>query len=176
MYGALEPLAPERNRLTFTRVLAHPREKVWRAVTENQHLAAWFPDGEIRGERAVGARLEFSANAGGMPGFEGEMLAFEPPSLIEFLWGTDTIRIELEADGDRTILTFTDTFAELGKAARDGAGWHDCLDELVHHLDGTTATVATQPRWVALHATYIDRLGPEASTIGVPEEYESVDD
>ena|SRR5438045_907159 len=33
----------DRWMLTFTRRLAHPREKVWRAVTEPEHLAAWYP-------------------------------------------------------------------------------------------------------------------------------------
>jgi hypothetical protein len=35
--------------LTFTRRLAHPREKVWRAVTEPEHLSAWYPQ-QIVGE------------------------------------------------------------------------------------------------------------------------------
>src|SRR6266567_4346167 len=42
--------------LTFTRRLAHPREKVWRAVTEPEHLAVWYPQ-EIVGERKAGAAL-----------------------------------------------------------------------------------------------------------------------
>ena len=56
---------------------------------------------------------------------------------MEFTWGTDRLRIELRADGAGTLLTLTDTFDELGKAARDGAGWHECLDRLVSELDGT---------------------------------------
>ena len=27
----------------FERHLAHPREKVWRALTESEHLRAWLP-------------------------------------------------------------------------------------------------------------------------------------
>ena len=30
-------------RLRFTRDLAHSPEKVWRAITETEHLMAWFP-------------------------------------------------------------------------------------------------------------------------------------
>jgi DNA-binding transcriptional ArsR family regulator len=33
----------DRWTLRFTRRLARPREKVWRAVTEPEHLAVWFP-------------------------------------------------------------------------------------------------------------------------------------
>jgi len=65
------------------------------------------------------------------------MLVFDPPEVMEFTWGTDQLRIELQADGAGTLLTLTDTFDELGKAARDGAGWHECLDRLVADLDGT---------------------------------------
>ena len=49
--------------LTFTRRLAHPREKVWRAVTEPEHLAAWYPQ-EIVGERRAGAPLRFVIRLG----------------------------------------------------------------------------------------------------------------
>src|ERR1700748_3716357 len=102
----------DRWMLTFTRRLAHPREKVWRAVTESAHLAAWYPQ-EIVGERRAGAPLRFVR------------------------WAAHRLRIELQADGAGTLLTLTDTFDELGKAARDAAGWHECLDRLVGELDGT---------------------------------------
>ena len=176
--GTLQELGDDRYQLTFTRTLAHPRPKVWAAITENAHLAHWFP-GVIRGERVAGARLEFVESGGedGETSFEGEMLVFEPPSLIELLWGTDTIRIELVEEGadGTTVLTLTDTFTELGKAARDGAGWHDCLDQLAHHLDGTTAPLGSATRWKSLDARYVAALGPAAATIGVPDDYEFED-
>ena len=37
--GTLEDLGG-RWRLRFTRELAHPQEKVWRAITEPEHLQA----------------------------------------------------------------------------------------------------------------------------------------
>ena len=119
----------DRWMLTFTRRLAHPREKVWRAVASKpEHLAAWYPQ-EIVGERRAGAPLRFVSSAG--DDFDGQMLVFDPPEVMEFTWGTDRLRIELRADSAGTLLTLTDTFDELGKAARDGAGWHECLDRLV---------------------------------------------
>ena len=122
--------------LTFTRRLAHPVEQVWRAVTEPEHLAAWFPQ-QIIGERRAGAPLRFVSPAG--DGFDGEMLAFQPPTLLELTWGGDRLRIELRPDGPGTVLTLTDTFGELGKAARDAAGWHECLDRLAASLAGHPA-------------------------------------
>jgi hypothetical protein len=96
---------------------------------------------------------------------------FEPPKVMEILWGTDTLRIELQPDGDATVLTLVDTFAELGKAARDAAGWHECLDRLVAELDGT-APPKPGAVWKVVNPVYQERLGPEASTMGPPEGYE----
>jgi hypothetical protein len=79
---------------------------------------------QIVGERRAGAPLRF-VTAGG-DGFDGQMLVFDPPSVMEFTRGPDLLRIELEADGDGTLLTLTGTFDDLGKAARDAAGWHEC--------------------------------------------------
>jgi uncharacterized protein YndB with AHSA1/START domain len=153
----------ERLTLTFERRLAHAQEKVWAAVTEPEHLAVWFPQ-EIVGERAAGAALRF-VSAGG-DGFDGKMLVFDPPSVMELTWGTDRLRIEVQPDGDGTLLTLTDTFADLGKAARDAAGWHECLDRL-GCVDGTNPPPWGK-HWRAINAVYVERLGPEASTIGPP--------
>ena len=152
--------------LTFTRRLAHPPEKVWRAVTEREHQAAWFPQ-EIVGERRAGASLRFVSPMN--DGFDGEMLVFDPPSVMELTWGADRLRIELQPDGTGTLLTLTDTFGELGKAARDAAGWHECLDRLVGHL-ASAEPPAWGERWREVHHVYVEQLGPEAATIGPPTE------
>src|SRR5262245_29566779 len=103
----------DRWTLTFTRRLRHPQAKVWRAVTEPDGLRAWFPQ-RIEGERRAGAPLRFVHEDGSA--FDGEMVAFEPTTLMELRWGTDLLRIELAPDGDGTVLTLRDTFGELGKA------------------------------------------------------------
>ena len=65
------------------------------------------------------------------------MLAFVPPSLLELRWADDVLRFELESDGGgETILHLRVTFPEHGKAARDAAGWHVCLERLVLACDG----------------------------------------
>jgi hypothetical protein len=103
--------------------------------------------------------------------FDGQMLVFDPPSVMEFAWGPDQLRIELQPDGTGTLLTLTDTFEDLGKAARDAAGWHECLDRLVSELDGTPLA-AWGDRWREVHPLYTERLGPDASTIGPPPGWE----
>jgi uncharacterized protein YndB with AHSA1/START domain len=154
----------DRYRLTYVRHFAHPIEKVWRAISEPQHLAVWFPD-EIVGERRAGAALRFVTSSG--DGFDGQMLAFEPPSLIELMWGTDHLRIELHPEGDGTRFVLVDTFGELGKAARDGAGWHECVARLACALDGETPG-QWDDEWRAVHTLYVERFGPAAATIGPP--------
>ena len=63
--------------LTFVRRSPHPVEKVWRAITEPEHLAVWFPT-TIDGERSAGSPLSFSFPMPEAPPMEGEVLAFDP--------------------------------------------------------------------------------------------------
>jgi uncharacterized protein YndB with AHSA1/START domain len=163
--GQLERVG-DRSRLTFTRSLRHAPEKVWRALTETDGLAAWFPDGPPRGKFVEGEALEFGG--GNSPTFAGTVLTADPPRVLEYVWGEDTLRFELQPDGDGTVLVFTDTFDEYGKAARDGAGWHACLDMLGFALDGTTPVGDNGARWRDIHPGYVEKFGPEASAIGPP--------
>jgi uncharacterized protein YndB with AHSA1/START domain len=159
----------DRWQLRFTRHLAHPPEKVWRAITEPEHLTAWFPT-DIEGERATGAPLRFVFRNGEGPTIDGRLLTYDPPSFLELQWGDEeTLRFEIEPEGNGSLLTFVNTFADLGKAARDAAGWHVCLDALTHHLDGTPLPWSPRDHWQEVHASYVEQLGPEAATIGPPE-------
>ena len=119
MNGRLES-AGDQWRLRFTRQLAHSPEKVWRAITEAQHLKAWFPDEiELPSPLQTGARARFTSPYRPEV-FETEIIECSPPSVLEFRWDTnDTLRFEVRPDGDGCELTLLDTFDELGKAARD---------------------------------------------------------
>jgi len=161
--GTLEQVG-DQWRLRFSRHLAHTPDKVWRAVTEPEYLKTWFPQ-EIVGDWTIGGKLVFRSEG---PDFDGTVLAVDPPQLLEFVWGTDTIRLELTPDGDGTLLTLLDTFAEVGKGARDAAGWHVCLDNLEQSLAGQTPSGAAGERWRAVHPRYVEKFGPEAATIGPP--------
>ncbi|WP_345636693.1 SRPBCC family protein [Rugosimonospora acidiphila] len=166
-HGELEH-AGDRWRLRFARRLAHPPEKVWRALTEPEHLRAWFPT-TIEGDRVSGATLRFAHPDDQGPAFTGRLITYRPPSLMELEWGGDTLRFELSPDGDGTVLTLLDVFDEQGKAARDAAGWHVCLDLLGRHLDGAPAPHDRLDGWTRVNSEYIDRFGPPAATIGPPE-------
>jgi len=167
MTGTLEQ-TPSGPRLRFTRRLAHPPEKVWRAITEPEHLAAWFPDTIVVERWEVGAPLRFESAPVEGGGFDGEVLEYVPERALEIRWGPDVIRLEVEPDGDGTRLTLLDTIDELGKAARDAAGWHTCIDQLEHHLDGSSPDWSPSDRWKEVHPSYVERFGPEAAAIGPP--------
>src|SRR3954453_8741915 len=95
-------------RLRFERHLPHAPEKVWRAITDPEHLKAWFPDTIVVEEWSVGAPLRFEPAPEMAEPFDGEVLAFEPPRMLALRWGTDTLRFEVEPDGDGTRLTLLD--------------------------------------------------------------------
>lgn len=166
-YGTLDR-SGERWRLTYERRFPHPVEKVWRAITETAHLAAWFPC-EMHGPREVGGALRFVFPFPEAPVLTGEVLVFDPPFVLEFTWGEDRLRFELSPTDEGCLLRFSVVLDERGKAARDGAGWHDCLEHLGLHLDGVEATPGTYETWRDVQPEYERRFGPEASSIGPPD-------
>src|SRR4051812_45873804 len=94
-----------RYELRFTRSLAHPVSKVWQAITTPSGLAAWFPF-DIEGDRAAGAPLRFVFREGEAEDFYGEMVAFEPESVMELRWQDDeSLRLELAPRGSGCELT-----------------------------------------------------------------------
>ena len=159
--------------LRYRRHLSHSRPKVWRALSEAEQLAGWFPT-TIDGPMTAGAPLSFGFREVAIDPMAGEMLVFDPPSVMELRWGDDTLRFELHEEGENTVLDLTVTFPEFGKAARDGAGWHVCLDHLAQVVAGMRASEPEDDRWRAVHPHYVDAFGPEASSIGPPKEWEDV--
>ena len=134
--------------LHYVRRLPHAPEKVWRALTESEHLVHWFP-ADIVGERRPGAPLKLpfwpaqvERYGIAVPVIDGEMLAWDPPRLFELTWDTDRLRWELEPDGDGTLLTFTTWLHDTSPAAvtNAGAGYHVCLDQLRELMDTGAVT------------------------------------
>jgi uncharacterized protein YndB with AHSA1/START domain len=165
-YGRLEEV-DGRWRLRFTRTLAHPPETVWRALTEPDQLAAWFPT-TIEGERVAGAPLRFSFPRGQGEPFDGQLLVYDPPSVLELRWGPDTLRFELRPAPGGCALTLLDSFDEQGRAARDAAGWHVCLDALERQLAEPGVERDLDGGWKPLNDAYVEQFGPAAATIGPP--------
>jgi uncharacterized protein YndB with AHSA1/START domain len=159
--------------LRFERRLAHPPEKVWKALTDPSELTHWFPQ-DLDGTFEPGAKLRFAfrgeppvLDGNVIADFTGEVLELDPPRLLAYSWGEDVLRWSLTPDGDGCLLVFTDTFRELGKAARDGAGWHVCLEGLEALLAGKPAPAAA--RWKELYDGYTQSFGPGASAAPLPD-------
>jgi len=167
-YGELVTI-DDQWQVRFVRHLAHPPEKVWWAITEPEHLEAWFPT-TIEGERSAGATLRFSFPRNQAPAFDGTMVTYDPPKLMELLWGPDLLRFELRATANGTELILSDLIDvdEQGKAARDAAGWHACLDILEHHISATTPPWDPDDRWSQVSPYYREHFPAEASSIGPP--------
>jgi uncharacterized protein YndB with AHSA1/START domain len=160
----------DRWQLTFTRILAHPPAKVWRALTEPTDVSRWFP-ANIEGERRAGAKLQFPFREDEGPTTDGEMLVYDEPHVLEMRWGDERLRFELEPDGDGCRLTFINTFDEQGKAVRDAAGWHVCLARLVGVVDGLEPP-EEELSWRRYEAIYAEHFPAEAATIGPPPGHE----
>jgi uncharacterized protein YndB with AHSA1/START domain len=158
--------------LRYRRRFSQAPETVWQALTDDQHLKHWFPT-TIEGELVPGATLTFAFPAPiEVPPMRGELVRHEPPRVLEFTWGPDRLRFELADADPGTELLFTVELEGIGKAARDGAGWHTCLDALELALAGRPDREVLSDRWRAVHPGYVERFGPDAATEGPPQERE----
>jgi uncharacterized protein YndB with AHSA1/START domain len=145
--------------LTFVRQLDHPVEKVWRAITESDLLAAWFPC-DVVGERRAGAdiRLLFWPDVVekyevAEPDTRGHIEVWEPPTRFELTWEGDHLRWELSPTPTGTTLTLTTVIEDPTIATDAAAGYHVCLDRLQVRLDsGAAAPLADHPK--ELEAAY----------------------
>jgi uncharacterized protein YndB with AHSA1/START domain len=96
--------------------------------------------------------------------FRGKVIEVHEPNLLVIQWGPDVLRFELAEVGDGTKLTMVVELSELGRASRDTAGWHSCLDKLAVTFGGDDAAT-----WADVHPVYVERFGPEASIMGPPQ-------
>jgi uncharacterized protein YndB with AHSA1/START domain len=129
--------------LRYERLLRHPPEKVWKALTESEHLRHWLPC-DIVGERREGADLELpfwpdhvERYSISEPVLHGKIRVWDPVRVFEWTWGTDVLRWELDPTDKGTLLTFTTWLSDpASDSAGDvAAGYHVCLDQLVELLD-----------------------------------------
>jgi uncharacterized protein YndB with AHSA1/START domain len=136
-------------KLRFERRFPHSVERVWRAITEPDELAEWFPrEGPI------------------------ERTHEEAPNLLVGTWFGGTLRFELSADNDGTLLVFTHEFDERETAARDAAGWESCFARLSGLLAGEPLGEAESlETWPFQHERYAERfrLDPEVGRRALAE-------
>jgi uncharacterized protein YndB with AHSA1/START domain len=135
------------------RIAATPAA-VWRAISEPEHVAAWFGDGcetDDGGPLGPGTRGRLHFEDYGW--FAFEVTRVEPGRLLAYRWEqapNDPQRMTeaeftLEPDGDGTYLTvhetgFTGDTDDAVRTALDGnrEGWDGELDELVEYVESHT--------------------------------------
>ena len=150
----------------FERLLRHPQEKVWRAITESEHLVHWLPC-DIVGERRAPAEITLpfwpahvEKYGIATPVMDGSIVVWEPPSMFEWWWSTDRLRWELEEAEGGTRLRFTTWLGPHGMgAATTSAGYHVCLTNLQTLLDTGSAPPLVDADTAALEALYREVVG-----------------
>ena len=119
----------EKWTLVLVRELRHSPQKVWHALTDPASLREWAPFDADRSLAAVGP-VKLSTVGTPTPQMsETEVTRADAPKLLEYRWGDNQMRWELEPLGDGTRLTLWHNI-DRGFIAMGAAGWHICLDVL----------------------------------------------
>ena len=155
----------DRWTLVLVRDLRHSPEKVWQALTDPAHLHEWAPfdaDGSLG---AAGRTVKLTTVGAPTPMVsETTVTRADPPRLLEYNWGGQDLRWQLEASGGGTRLTLWHNidrrFISMG-----AAGWHICFDVLDRLLDGRPIGRIVGPDamtfggWRRLNAEYAQQFG-----------------
>ena len=166
MYGTYEEI-DGKPAVRFERRYPHPVARVWRAVTEPDQLAHWFPT-TVEVDLREGGEMTFTFPGGEMEPMEGSVTVLDPPRRFAFLWGEEELRIELEPDGDGCRLHFTHLISSRDEAARNAAGWHVCFDRLGDLLAGDPGEAPggdATDEWTGLYEEYQRRGVPAGAPI-----------
>jgi uncharacterized protein YndB with AHSA1/START domain len=127
----------EKWTLVLVRELAHPPAKVWTALTDPKHLREWAPFDSDRNLGTTGATATLTTVGAPQPHVtETKIARADAPRLLEFSWGGQDIRWELEptaTNGTRLTLWHN---IDRNWIAMGAAGWHVCLDVLDRTLAG----------------------------------------
>ena len=164
--GARVQREGEQWTLVLVRELRHPPEKVWRALTDPAELREWAPFDADRSLGKAGAKVKLTTVGAPTPHVtETQVKRADSPRVLEFNWGGQDIRWELEALGTSgTRLTLWHNidrrFISMG-----AAGWHICLDVLERRLADHPIGRIVGPEamkfggWQRLNAEYAKQFG-----------------
>src|ERR1700722_185465 len=157
----------EKWTLILVRELRHSPEKVWLALTDPVHLHEWAPFDADASLSAVGTTVKLTTVGAPTPQVSETIVTrADAPKVLEYNWGAQNIRWELEAFGDGTRLTLWHNidrrFISMG-----AAGWHICLDVLAHLLSGNpigrmVGREAMKFGWSQLNSEYAKQFGIES--------------
>jgi uncharacterized protein YndB with AHSA1/START domain len=138
-----------RVAIRFVRLVPHPPEKVWRALTDSAWLAEWFP-AVVSLDQPAGSSLFFGVtdaqrqrfgmadDPSGAP--NGRMLRNEPPSVLEYEWAGEILTWEITGTAEGSRLVFTNVLTDPEAGAPAAAGWEAGLEVVEAQLDGKPIT------------------------------------
>lgn len=129
--------ATDRPSIRIERHLAHPPDKVWRALTEAAHLSAWYPFPVYAIDPRTGGAITFRDETGTL--YTGTITEFDPPNTFAFTEERDHLNLHIAPAPTGCLLTFTHTFDDPRATEAQTAGWNRCLDTLDAHLTANTA-------------------------------------
>ena len=154
--------------LVLVRQLRHPPERVWQALTDPAHLREWAPF-DADGNLATSRRVKLTTVGAPTPMVsETTVSRAEAPRFIEYNWGGNALRWQLEPMGAGTRLTLWHNI-DRGFIAWGAAGWHICLDVLDRLLAGRPigriagAQAMKLDGWQRLRAEYEKQFGIDAA-------------
>jgi uncharacterized protein YndB with AHSA1/START domain len=152
--------------LILVRELRHPPAMVWEALTDPAHLCEWAPFDADRNLAAVGPVKLSLAGTPKPQVFESSVKRAEAPRLLEYSWGGNDLRWELERMRSGTRLTLWHNI-DRRFIAWGAAGWHICFDVLDRLLAGEpmgrmVGSGAMKFGWQRLNAEYAKQFGIEA--------------
>jgi uncharacterized protein YndB with AHSA1/START domain len=163
--GAVEYRADgDRWTLVYVRVLRHPPERVWDALTEPDQVAEWAPYTADRDLGRTGDATLTMIDGDVAQELSAHVTRAERPRLLVYSWGDDLLRWELVPEGAGTRLTLRHTLADRDWLPKVAAGWHLCIDVAERFLDGKPVGPirgrdAMNHGWQQLHDAYAERLG-----------------
>lgn len=159
--------------LVLVRDLRHPPAKVWEALTDPEQLREWAPFDADRNLGAVGTATLSTVGTPKPHVSETRVTRADAPNVLEFDWGGQDIRWELEPlAGGGTRLTLWHNI-DRGFISMGAAGWHICLEVLDRLLAGRplgriVAGDAMKFGWSRLNVEYAKQFGVEAPNWNPP--------
>ena len=153
--------------LVLVRELAHSPAKVWEALTEPEHLREWAPFDSDKSLGAVGTATLTTVGSPTPHITEAKVKRADAPRVLEYTWGGQDVRWELEPVGKSTRLTLWHNI-DRRFIAMGAAGWHLCIDVMDASLDGKPIGRIVGPDamkfegWQRLHSEYAKQFGIEA--------------
>jgi uncharacterized protein YndB with AHSA1/START domain len=149
--------------LVLSRDLRHAPAMVWAALTEPAQLQEWGPFTADRDLGSPGEATLTLIDGDVHQDIAATVIRAERPRLLEYTWGPDRLRWELDPIAGGTRLTLRQQTADPDMLSKAAAGWHLCLVVAERLLDGNPigpirGRDATNYGWDDLNEAYAKRL------------------